>query len=146
MEKVNIENKFSPFSLQNVCSTDPLIIYLIKKYKDSWSDFPNWYRDLLPISGAATIRVLFSFFVLDWGPSKNVGHWLYTILTTHLQHVYLQMEKSFLYVNKGGCKGPECYISGNLWREDREMHGANHINTFSWVAKDSNADENKDSN
>lgn len=65
MEKVTIENKFSPFSLQNACSTDALIIYLIKKYKDSCSDFPNWYRDLLPISGAATIRVLFSFFVLD---------------------------------------------------------------------------------
>lgn len=88
-KKVNTENKFSPFLLQNAWKTDPLVTSLMKKYKDSWSDFPNWYRDFLPISGSGTIRVLFSFFVLGWDPSDSGGHWLYTILTTHLQHVYL---------------------------------------------------------
>jgi len=45
-----------------------------------------------------------------------------------------------LYVNKGGHNDPECYISGYIKRL-----GANHIKTFSWVPKDSNTDENKDS-
>ena len=53
---------------------------------------------------------------------------------------HLPLNGKILYVNKGGHNDPECYISGY-----RKRLGANHMKTFSWVPKDSNTDENKDS-
>lgn len=114
----------------------------LKNIKTHEATFPTSV-ETLPVNALDTKSVRFSFFALDSDPPASVGHWPHT-LTAHLQHVYLQPEKSFLYGNKSGHNSPECYTSGNLESEDWERHGANHINTFHWVPKDSNADEDKD--
>ena len=197
MEKVNIEDKFSSFSLKNSWNTDPLVISSVQSLSrvqlfvtpwtaacqaclsitNSWSlpklmsielvmpsnhlilccpllllpsIFPSirvfsnesalrsrWPKYLVIYLIKKTQRLMkwlsqmvqglshnwwgcyhqspFLIFILDWGPSENVRYWLHRVLKTCLQHVYLQMEKPFISVNKGSHEGP----------------GANHINTFS---------------
>lgn len=58
-------------------------------------------------------------------------------LTIHVQHVYFQMEKSFMWIKVA------IMIQSVILQ--KKTLGANHMKTFSWIPKDSNTGENKDS-
>lgn len=49
--------------------------------------FPNGIETFSQSAGLALSGSSSQFSVLNWEPSENVGHGIYTILTTHLQRL-----------------------------------------------------------